>query len=214
MRTILVTGFEPFGEQSVNASWLSVRDLPDEVEGVRIIKAQLPCVYFKSTKTVAGKLTSEVTDILLVGEAGGRPRITVELVGLNLDDSDMPDNAGVTRHFQRIDASGPDAYFATIPLQPLLDHLKTTNVPATLSYSAGLFVCNHTLFGVCHLVKNLEARRRVGFVHVPYTSEQAAATGTPGQSCSELTRGLTEIVTYLARNPQTSTNEWTEEFIY
>lgn len=215
MRTILVTGFEPFGGQDINASWQSVQGLPEEIEGVRILKCQLPCVYYESTRAVEASLKPEITDIVLVGEAGGRSRITLELVGVNIDDTNAPDNKGVIREFQRIVPSGPDGYLATIPLKPLLEYLKAKSVPASLSCSAGLFVCNHTLFGVSHLLSTQKKRSRVGFVHVPYMSEQAAMSGTSGQSCAELTRGLKEIVTFLAKNPQAAdSNEWPEELIH
>ncbi|MBR6132419.1 MAG: hypothetical protein IKQ20_11235, partial [Bacteroidales bacterium] len=42
---LLLTGFEPFGQESVNPSWEAVKAFPDMVEGVEVVKVRLPVTF-------------------------------------------------------------------------------------------------------------------------------------------------------------------------
>lgn len=92
---VLVTGFEPFGGEEINPSWEAVKELPDEIEGVDIIKFQLPVTFNGVREMLPRLIVRERPDaVILTGQAGGRPNITVERVAINVMDSTMPDNEG------------------------------------------------------------------------------------------------------------------------
>lgn len=200
MGGILVTGFEPFGGMSVNASWEVASRLPSEIQGVRIVVKQLPVVYFESLQKVRAILKENewITDIILLGEAGGIATIKVEMIGVNLDDTDVPDNKGSIRQDDRIIKDAPDGIFATIPVKRIVNHLKhQCSAPAAVSWSAGQFLCNHTLFGTLHELARAEKNVRAGFVHLPYTTAQGAASNKPGLPTDEMVRQIEQIIEFL-----------------
>lgn len=201
--TILVTGFEPFGDQTINASWEVASRLPSEINGVKIIVMQLPVVYHKSIAAIAKTLEGDntITDVIMLGEAGGRTRISIEMIGVNMDDASIPDNAGVLHQGTPIYEQGSDAYFATIPVKKIVEHLVTKQqVPAYSSWSAGQFLCNHVLYGVLHMNHANNRKTRAGFVHLPYTCAQGAAANLAGLPTSEMVRGIESLLAYLVDN--------------
>ncbi len=173
MKTILLTGFDPFGADAVNPSWEALALLPDQVEGVRLVKRRLPVAYDR----VAGLLAQAVEEVrpdavLCVGQAGGRTGLTPELAALNWRDAALADNDGVRYDGVPICPDGPAAYFATVPVKEMVAAIQAAGIPAALSCSAGTYVCNSTLY---HLLRLLEARYPTvegGFLHVPYACGQ------------------------------------------
>jgi pyroglutamyl-peptidase len=187
MTRVLVTGFEPFGGDDVNPSWEAVSRLTVPQVQIR----QLPCVYGAALEVLwaaVEELDPEV--VVCVGLAGGRARVELERVGVNLDDAPMADNAGGYPVDRPIVPGGPAAYFATIPTRDCVDALRAAGVPAGLSYSAGTFVCNHVLYGVLHRAATLRPGLRAGFVHVPYLPGQ----GTPALPLESTVGALRAIV--------------------
>ena len=92
---VLVTGFDPFGGESVNPAYEAVKLLPDILEGAQIIKLEIPTVFKKSIEIVKEAVENYQPDIVInVGQAGGRACVTVEKVAINLADAGIPDNAG------------------------------------------------------------------------------------------------------------------------
>ena len=116
--------------------------------------------------------------VLALGQAGGRTGITVERVAINVDDARIPDNAGVQPIDQPIVADGPAAYFSTLPIKAMVAALREREIAASVSQTAGTFVCNHVFYGVRHHLAD-RPDVRAGFVHVPWLPEQAAAR--PGE---------------------------------
>lgn len=115
MKTLLVTGFAPFGGEKTNPSYVCASSLPDEICGVRIEKRELPVSWAK-TETELTALLSELRPdaVLLLGQAGGRPNLTIERVAVNIREAASPDNDGVTENEGRLVIEGaPDAYFST-----------------------------------------------------------------------------------------------------
>jgi pyroglutamyl-peptidase len=112
--------------------------------------------------------------VLAVGQAGGRAEVSLERVAINLIDARIPDNAGVQPVDAPVVAGAPDAYFSTLPLKAMLAALRDAGIPATLSHTAGTFVCNHAFFALAHRLARGRRNVRGGFVHVPYLPEQAA----------------------------------------
>lgn len=119
---ILVTGFEPFGGETMNPSWEVVRLLPDEIAGVQIIKKEMPVVFDRGKEELAEAAKLHRPDLVLcVGQAGGTPSICVERVGINLIDARIPDNDGKQPVDMPVCEDGENAYFSTLPVKSMAD---------------------------------------------------------------------------------------------
>lgn len=174
MKTLLVTGFEPFGGETVNPSWECARNLPDEIMGVRVVKAQLPVVWAHINDEVNALLSQYKPDAaLLLGQAGGRTTITIERVAINLRDAAAPDNAGVIKQNEPVVPNGPDGLFSTLPCYEMLSSLKASGIPAAFSYSAGPYLCNDAMYVALHRASLDMPKLLAGFVHVPYMAGQS-----------------------------------------
>lgn len=179
--TVLLTGFEPFGGERINPSRELVRVLDGEiVNGHRVTTAVLP-VVFSSTLPMLEALfeTHRPMLALAIGQAGGRSELSIERVAANLIDARIPDGVGRQPVDEPVIAGAPDAYFSTLPVKAMLARLRALGIPAVLSQSAGLYVCNQVFFALAHLVATQYPGVRAGFIHVPWLPEQAAHH--PGQ---------------------------------
>ncbi len=192
MKNILVTGFDPFGGESINPSWEAVRRLPDEIKGVKIEKLEIPTVYAKAAEKVIACAEGMNPDaIICVGQAGGRAAVTPEVVAINLCEGAIADNEGNKYCGTPVIVGAPAAYFATLPVRDIVAAIKEQNIPAALSYSAGAFVCNDTLFRLLHHFKDSDVR--VGFIHVPFLPEQAKE-GVPSLPLDTVVRALSAAI--------------------
>lgn len=176
MRTILLTGFEPFGGEASNPSWDAVKQLdgwqPDEETVVRA--RQLPCVFTQSLSVLDAELTAlDPALVLALGQAGGRTTFSLEKVAINYNDARIADNQGQQPLATATADDGPAAYFSTLPLKHLVQQLRLNGIPAEVSFSAGTFVCNHVFYGLMHALA-AKPQVRAGFIHIPYSPEQAA----------------------------------------
>ena len=188
MKTILITGFDPFGGETVNPSWEAVKALPAQIDDIAVHKLQIPTVFGKASQTVLEYAKRIQPDcILCIGQAGGRNGITPERVAINLRDASICDNEGNRPIDTPIAENGKNAYFATVPVKKLVDALKEQQIPATLSYSAGTFVCNDTFYTLLHAFKSTDTR--VGFIHVPFLPAQAK-NGQPSMELQTITDAL------------------------
>jgi len=170
---ILVTGFEPFGGEKINPSWEAVKMLPDQIEGNSIMKIQLPVVQNKALACIHEAILKEQPDaVLSVGQAGGRKGITVERIGINCDDYRIADNEGNQPVDEKIFNDGPDAYFASIPVRQIVEAISHAGIEASVSNTAGTYVCNHVLYGTRYLCEKEKRNIISGFIHVPFIKEQ------------------------------------------
>lgn len=190
--TILLTGFEPFGGESVNPSWQVAQSLDGaDIAGVRVHALRLPCVFGSAHAALDAALTKQrPTLVLALGQAGGRDGFTVERVAINVDDGRIPDNAGQQPIDEAVVPGGPAAYFASLPIKAMVAALQQAGWPAAVSQTAGTYVCNHVFYGLMH---NLRRRRsvRAGFMHLPWLPEQAAAqAGQPSLPLAAQTAGV------------------------
>ncbi|MBS0428682.1 MAG: pyroglutamyl-peptidase I [Proteobacteria bacterium] len=182
---ILLTGFEPFDRDTVNPSWEVARALDGwACAGAKVQALQLPCVFGDALAALDAALGARAAPTLVValGLAGGRTEVTPERVAVNVDDARIPDNAGRQPVDAAVEARGPAAYFSTLPIKAIVHALRQEGVPASVSNSAGTFVCNHVFYGLMHRLATRPelARTRGGFVHLPALPEQAARLpGTP-----------------------------------
>jgi pyroglutamyl-peptidase len=194
---VLLTGFEPFGGEDVNPSWQAVslvRDAPPE--GVELHAVQLSCVFGRANEELRAAIAEFSPDLVLcVGQAGGRPDLTVERVAVNVDDARIPDNAGNQPIDEPIAPDGPAAYFAPLPVKACVAAVREAGLPASVSQTAGTFVCNHVFYGLAHLAATELPALRGGFVHVPYAPEQVTARALPSLPVPSMADGLRAIIT-------------------
>lgn len=170
--TVLVTGFEPFERDPLNPSWEVARALDGWQHGGATVRAvQLPCVFGEAITALDQALQQHRPGLVLcLGLAGGRAELTPERVAINVDDARIPDNAGRQPVDQPVQAGGPAAYFSTLPIKAMVQALRAQGVPASVSNTAGTFVCNHIFYALMHRLAAQVALGhavRGGFVHVP-----------------------------------------------
>lgn len=174
MNTLLLTGFEPFGGETLNPSWEVARALTGELIGsVRVQSLQLPCVFAQAPQVLQAaiaKLSPQA--VLCLGQAEGRSEVTPERVAINIMQARIPDNAGAQPQEESVVPDGPAAYFTGLPLTRIVQRLRELDIPASISNSAGTFVCNQVFYGLQHTWGRSD--RRSGFVHLPCLPEQAA----------------------------------------
>ncbi|MCR5278669.1 MAG: pyroglutamyl-peptidase I [Lachnospiraceae bacterium] len=165
---ILFTGFEPFDNGKSNPSFEAVKLLPDRINGVQVEKLELPVVFGEASETIIKRLEVEIPDaIIMTGLAAGREAITPEVVAINLADARIPDNAGNEPKWARIIQDGPDGLFSTLPVKQMVSDMEAAGLKASLSYSAGTYVCNDTFYRVCNYIRAKAPKVPCGFIHVP-----------------------------------------------
>ncbi len=189
---ILVSGFEPFGGEAVNPSQRAVEALGRATpSGVALRTVVLPTRFGASLARLDHELAEWPADVVLsVGLAGGRSGLTVERVAINLDDARIADNGGDQPLDRPVVEGAPAAYFASLPVKAMAAAIRAAGVEASVSHSAGTFVCNHVFFGLCHRAATTRPGLRCGFVHIPWLPEQAARHGGPGLDTEAVVRGL------------------------
>lgn len=175
---VLLTGFEPFGGESANASARLVAALDGRViTGRRVAGLILPVVFGAAGERLLGEINRlRPALVVCTGQAAGRAAISLERVALNLADSAQTDNAGVSLVDTPVVPGGPAAYWSTLPLGPILAALRARGLPAELSLSAGSYVCNHVFYSLMHALRDTPAVPG-GFVHLPVLPEQARSSG-------------------------------------
>jgi pyroglutamyl-peptidase len=176
MKTVLVTGFEPFGGDARNPSGEIARALDGRtIAGRVIVGAVLPCVFGSSVTELKKRLRVHRPELVIcLGLAGGRAGITPERVAINLDDAYIADNAGAQPVDRPVVRGGPTAYFSTLPVKAIEAALRDGGMPAAVSPTAGTFVCNHVFYALMHALHGKRGVRG-GFIHVPLLPEQAKA---------------------------------------
>lgn len=187
---LLLTGFEPFGGETVNPAWEIARSLDGAlIEGVRVRAWQLPCVFGAALRALDEALQAHAPVLVLaLGQASGRCDLSVERVAINVDDARIPDNAGAQPVDEPVLPGAPAAYFSTLPIKAMVAGLRAAGYPASVSQSAGTFVCNHVFYGLQHRLAGTAVRG--GFMHIPLLPEQAARhPGQPSLPLSTLVEG-------------------------
>lgn len=201
---VLVTGFDPFGGEKINPAIESVKRLPDKILDAEIIKLEIPTVIGKSVDKIREKIKEVEPDVVLsIGQAGGRPDITVERVGINCDDCRIKDNEGNQPIDEKVVEDGPAAYFATIPIKAMVEHIKEGKIPASVSNTAGTFICNHVLYGVCHIKATEYPNMRTGFIHIPFLPEQVTdKKNMPSMALETIVKGLELAIEAIITNEE------------
>ena len=190
---ILVTGFDPFGGEAINPAWEAVSRLPKEIEGAEIVTVQIPTVFGDSAKRLFEAVEQQQPDaVVCVGQAGGRFGITPERVAINVDDARIADNKGQQPLDTVIQADGAPAYFTTLPVKAMVEAVKAAGLPASLSNTAGTFVCNHIMYQNLYYLAKHHPNTQGGFIHVPYVTEQVVdKPGQASMALADIVKGLT-----------------------
>ena len=189
---ILVTGFDPFGGESINPALEAVKKLPNTILGAEIIKLEIPTVFRDSLKKIDENIEKHNPDIVIsIGQAGGRFGVTPERVAINIDDARIKDNEGNQPIDVSIFEDGENAYFSTLPIKAMVKEMQNGGIPSSVSNTAGTFVCNHVMYGLLYMIDKKYPNIKGGFIHVPFIPSQVATKpNTPSMSLQDITKGL------------------------
>ena len=182
---VLLTGFEPFSEYTINPSQLLVDSLPDQYQDLFLTKCILPVDHHQAPPMLFDAIHNHQPDaVVSFGLASGRAKISLERIAVNLLDFSIEDNSGTKIENQPIVEQGPAAYFSSLPFHTMLAGLNQGGIPAELSLSAGAFLCNQVFYLLMHQVESLNKPIQAGFIHLPALPEQSAANNQPTPSMS------------------------------
>jgi pyroglutamyl-peptidase len=207
-KKVLVTGFDPFGEDHVNPALEAVKQLEGKrIDDVEIVIQEVPTVFHEAIKVVAQAIELHQPDVVIcVGQAGGRTQITPERVAINLDDARIPDNKKNQPIDEHIVEGGPVAYWSTLPVKRIVHHMKEAGIPAAVSHTAGTFVCNHLFYGLMNYLEKHAPQVRGGFIHIPFIPEQTVNNNAPSLGLDTIVRGL-EMAAVIAANEKEDIRE-------
>ncbi|NHK32765.1 MAG: pyroglutamyl-peptidase I [Asgard group archaeon] len=189
MKRVLLTGFEPFGGETINPALEVIKELAkEEMANIELIIMQLPVIFRKAYELLTKKISEVNPDLIIsIGQAGGSVGISVEKVGLNFNDSKIPDNEGLKPKDELIISDGPAAYFTTINVRKTTNNLKKAGIPTIISYSAGTYVCNNLIYGALHFLDTTNKKTKYGFIHVPFLPQQVVTKKKVEPSMSLMT---------------------------
>ena len=171
---ILYTGFAPFGGETINAAYEAIRLLPGRIEGADVVRLLLPTVFGEGGRVLLSALEKERPDVVIcVGEASGRAAVTPEYVAINCRNARIPDNAGQQPFDEKIRPEGPDAYFTKLPIHDIVQRCLEHDIPCSVSYTAGTYVCNDVMYSLLHAIRTDWPEMTGGFIHVPCQPSQA-----------------------------------------
>ncbi|HFI0255622.1 TPA: pyroglutamyl-peptidase I [Streptococcus suis] len=193
---IVVTGFDPFDKEVINPALEVVKQLPDRIAGAEIIKLQVPTVFHKSAAVLEDKMRECQPDVVLcIGQAGGRAELTPERVAINQDDARIADNEGQQPIDVPIREDGKTAYFSTLPIKAMVEAIRQAGLPASVSNTAGTFVCNHLMYQALYLAEKEFPRTKAGFLHIPFLPEQVVnKSGVASMSLADMVKGVTVAI--------------------
>ena len=189
---ILVTGFDPFGGEKVNPALEAVKSLPSVIYGAEIRWVEIPTVFYQSAEVLETEIVRYQPDVVLcIGQAGGRASLTPERVAINQDDARIPDNQRNQPIDTPIRLDGEAAYFSTLPIKAMVQAINEVGLPATVSNTAGTFVCNHLMYQALYLADKKFSHMRAGFMHIPYMTEQVInKPNTASMNLADIVKGI------------------------
>lgn len=193
---ILVTGFDPFGDDKINPAIEAVKKLPDKIAGADIVKVEIPTIFGKCAEVTHDAIVKEQPDYVLnIGQAGGRYGLTPERVVINFDDGRIKDNAGYQPLNTPIHKDGQNAYFTELPVKAMAKAIRKAGLPSSVSTTAGTYVCNHIMYQVQYMIDKEFHDLKAGFMHIPFLPEQVTTRpNTPALSLSDDVRGITAAI--------------------
>lgn len=189
---VLVTGFDPFGGESINPALEAVKKLPAQIGEAEVITLEIPTVFNKSLEKIEEAIEQYNPDIVIsIGQAGGRFGITPERVAINVDDARICDNEGKQPVDISVFQDGENAYFTNLPIKVMVQEMIRAGIPASVSNTAGTFVCNHVMYGILYMINKKYPHIRGGFIHVPYIPAQVTTKpNMPSMALEDIAKGL------------------------
>ena len=204
-RVVLVTGFEAFSGHAANPSLEVAKALDGRAVGEAVVRSAVLPVHHAEAAPQVSRLLDETDPLAVVhlGLAGGRARIALERVAVNVMDYDTPDNAGYRARGEPCVAGGPAAYFATLPVAAIVAALVAEGIPAYVSNTAGTYLCNQTMYGTLHRLTQRRHPARAGFIHLPLLPAMVAAAGLeqPSMDAGLMVRAVEIALGVVARTP-------------
>ena len=199
---ILLTAFEPFGGDTINPAQEAVKLVKDNIKGADIVKIDVPVVFNEAGKVVYEAIKKENPDVVFcIGQAGGRFDITPERVAVNIQDARIADNSGAQPKDVKCFEDGKNAYFTKLPVKAMVKYMKDAGVPASVSYTAGTFVCNDLMYSVLYHIDKEYPDMIGGFMHVPFLHEQVMArANTPSLSNDDIVKGIEASIEAIVDN--------------
>lgn len=200
---ILVTGFDPFGGEAKNPALESVKRLPHSISDAQVKWVEIPTVFHKSADVLEQEIATYEPDVVLcIGQAGGRFGLTPERVAINQDDARIPDNEGNQPIDVAIREDGEAAYFSTLPIKAMTKAIQDAGLPASVSNTAGTFVCNHLMYQVLYLVeKKFPFVKHAGFMHIPFMTEQVLdKPNMPAMNIDDITKGIAASISAIVEH--------------
>ena len=214
MKTILVTGYEPFGHTPVNPAELVARALDGVeiegagIEGAKVVARVVPSSFFTSIDVVRAAIAEVRPEaVVMMGEYGGRAMVTVERIAQNFNDGTrygLLDNAGRRMQGELTVPDGPAAYYTTLPIRAMVRAMRDAGIPADISDAAGTFCCNHLMYGILHHIAVSGLAVRAGWIHLPHLPEVAALEenlGAPSMSAATAEAGVRAALAALLAHP-------------
>lgn len=200
---IMLTAFDPFGGDKINPALEAVKLVRSDLFDAEIIKVEIPTVFDKSIQTALAAMEEHRPDVVFcIGQAGGRYDMTPERVAINVDDGCIPDNEGNQPVDSVIFEDGEPAYFSMLPIKAMVQAMKEAGIPASVSNTAGTYVCNHIMYGVLYHIHKRFSGMRGGFMHVPFTTEQVLTRpNTPSLSSGQIASGIEVAIQAIIDNP-------------
>ncbi|MGM0438110.1 MAG: pyroglutamyl-peptidase I [Bacillota bacterium] len=195
MKKILLTGFDPFGEEDINPATEVVKKFSNKkIADYQIKTIEIPTVYKKSIEKIKEEIDKINPDMVIsIGQAGGRTDISIERIAINIDDYRIEDNEGNKPVDEPVNPQGKNAYFSTLPIKKMVDEIKENGIPAEVSNSAGTFVCNHVMYGVLDYIKEKDLDIKTGFIHIPFLPSQVVDKKNKASMSLETVRKGLEI---------------------
>ena len=199
---ILITGFDPFGGENINPALEAVKKLPNTILDSEVIKIEIPTVFEKSLQKIEENIIKHNPDVVIsVGQAGGRFGVTPERVAINIDDARIKDNEGNQPIDIKIFEDGENAYFSNLPIKAMVKEMTDNGIPASVSNTAGTFVCNHVMYGILYLIDKKYPNMKGGFIHVPYIPSQVVTKpNNPSMSIDDIAKGLELCIKAIIEN--------------
>ncbi|MFC3418641.1 pyroglutamyl-peptidase I [Salinicoccus hispanicus] len=191
MKTLLLTGFEPFLQFKENPTGTVVKAFDGEIIGdYKIVGRVYPVVFDRINDLIAGDIEAVQPDAVVnLGLAGGRHTVHIERIAINCIDG-RTDNAGFNPDGEKIDGSGPDGLFSTLPIKRLEKALKTNNIPADISNTAGTYLCNNLMYTTLNILRQKNLDIPAGFIHVPAHHEIGVEIGVPSWSQDDINKAV------------------------
>ncbi|MFW6040484.1 MAG: pyroglutamyl-peptidase I [Thermoplasmatota archaeon] len=183
MKKILLTGFDPYGDNDINPSEKAMDKLnKKQIEDFEVVGLKVPTVYGKAIDLTIDKIEKTKPKIVINLGLSEREIVSIERVAININDARINDNEGNKPVDEYIDNEGPSAYFSTLPMRKIRNNIRNEGIPAEISNSAGTFVCNNLMYGTLRYIDKENLKVKNGFIHLPCLPEQVVDKRKPSMS--------------------------------